>query len=230
MGIGLLVAAAIGLSVWRASLPTTLSATDTAMSATTGTTAAAVSSETLAPEVTEETPEEQKPQDAAAVLTDDPYLAPNAYIPEAATRATPTQTFSPANPFESSETATPSAEPFLTLTEEPTSPTSEVPVSPSEVLPTEVLPSEVPPSTPVESPEPSSSPAATPSAEPSVAPELPSVTPEAPAAETPAAVQTPEAVETPEFEAPPAETPTQEAAAPGSNFLWSSWRLFPWLS
>lgn len=238
MGIGLLAAAAIGFSVWRASVPPTLSATDTAMTTTSGSTDTETTSDSLPREVLPATTEEQKPQEAASVQTDDPFLAPNAFIPGAATTVTPRQTFRPSNPFEASPESS-----LLSASE------TTMPSTPAEPVPLESsLPSETPvtsPTTPTEPVEttsgqvPSSTTPVPPTQtsttrEPTIPPSepqvstgapTPSTTPPPSPSEDPAPSEGPAPVESGNAETPEVAL-TPEAGVPaGDAFPWSSWRL-----
>lgn len=174
VGVGLLAAAAIGFSVWRASTPTTLSSTDTAMTTAVASTTSPAAAESSTTETVEADSSETKPQDVAPVLTDDPYLAPHAHIAEAPVQVTPTEVFRPTNPVQPGDPApaepteliatedpeyTGTGGPFPLVTEEPTQPSEPAePVEPTQSpepgTPTQPSePSE--PAEPTESPEPS---------------------------------------------------------------------------
>lgn len=240
MGIGLLAAAVIGFGVWRASTPSTLSPTDTAMTGTTSSTISASTSEGLPSQVTEETTEEQQSLEVAPIQTDDPYLPPHAHIPAPGQETTTTRTYRPANPF---ETEASSLEPTELSTELPTGMGSG-PTEPVETTePTE--PTESPTQEPTQPTVPTTEPTSEPTTDlttdpmtepttvtPSAGPEI-TLTPQAPAPVTstptetaeiqpPAETEAPTEIEEPTETETPAEVPeetTQRAEPP----RWGSW-------
>lgn len=246
MGIGLLAAAAIGFGVWRASTPSTLSSTDTAMTGTTSSTASLTSSETRPSPVTEETDEEQQSMEVAPIETDDPYLAPHAHIPAPGQEPSATRIFRPSNPFETEDPTSASAAPTSLPTgagpqgseapmdaPQPGEPVeSAAPTEPSEpAASSEPTEPSTEPTQPTEPTEPSAEPSAEPSPAPPASTEV-TLTPQNPTPEeilepdqrdAPAATREPTETREPAATEAPEETTAPEETQQAGTPDWGSW-------
>lgn len=119
IAVGLLAAAAVGYGVWRASTPSTPSASDIA----TVTAEVSTNSDTAGQIVPTPDPGESglstanTPPAPAAATADDPYLAPNAVVQSAPTDIGPTVIYRPDNIMDTPTTTEPStAQPTPTPT------------------------------------------------------------------------------------------------------------------
>lgn len=211
IAVGLLTAAAVGYGVWRASTPSTPSASDIA----TATAEVSTNSDTAGQIVPTPAPEESgistesTPPAPAVVATDDPYLAPNAVVQSAPTDIGPTVVYRPENIMDTPATTEPATtEP---ATAEPA--TGQPTPTPTATGAGAVSGSPEHTGAPTTPPEPEQTqPTTTPQA-PTPAPGTPAPaepeTPE-PAAPATAQTQTPEAPESP-------ATPTPQPAPAGSS-------------
>lgn len=109
IAVGLLAAAAVGYGVWRASTPSTPSASDIA----TATAEVSTNSDTAGQIVPTPAPEESgistesTPPAPVVAATDDPYLAPNAVVQSAPTDISPTVVYRPENIMDTPATTEP---------------------------------------------------------------------------------------------------------------------------
>lgn len=108
IAVGLLAAAAVGYGVWRASTPSTPSASDIATATTEVSTNSDTAGQIVPTPVPEETgiATESAPQAQVPASTGDPYLPPNAVVQSAPTDIGPTVVYRPENIMDS-----PAAEP-----------------------------------------------------------------------------------------------------------------------